>query len=85
MNYRDALAIGFIVGVFGQIGDLAESLFKRDAGAKDSSSIIPGHGGSFDHFDSLFSLHRWVYLYVFVMIATSGLCEESFRIMTVRA
>lgn len=47
------IAIGAIVGTVGQIGDLAESLLKRDAGIKDSSTIIPGHGGVLDRFDSL--------------------------------
>ena len=49
----DTVVIAFIVGVFGQLGDFSQSLLKRDAGIKDSSSILRGHGGILDRFDSL--------------------------------
>ncbi len=52
-----AIFTGFAVGMFAQIGDLCESLFKRAYGIKDSGRILPGHGGMLDRFDGiLFSL-----------------------------
>lgn len=64
LSLPQACIFGGIVGVFGQLGDLIESLLKRDADVKDSSSIIPGHGGIFDRFDSVIFVSPIVYLYV---------------------
>lgn len=70
MSTSQAIVLGMMIGCFGQLGDLFESRFKRDVGVKDSSSIIPGHGGVFDRFDSLVFVSPIVYLYIdFVILS----------------
>jgi phosphatidate cytidylyltransferase len=53
MGLTDAIIVGALIGVIGQIGDLCESIVKRAAKVKDSGGIIPGHGGMLDRLDSL--------------------------------
>lgn len=64
LSLQDALVIGVIIGIAGQLSDLVESLFKRDAGIKDSSKLIPGHGGILDRFDSEMLVAPLVYFYL---------------------
>ncbi|MBI5463729.1 MAG: phosphatidate cytidylyltransferase [Ignavibacteriales bacterium] len=64
LAFHHAIILGTCVGVFGQLGDLVESRFKRDAGVKDSSALLPGHGGVYDRFDSLVFLSPIIYLYI---------------------
>lgn len=57
------MIIALIVGIFGTIGDLVESKFKRIAGVKDSGAIMPGHGGILDRLDSVIFVAPIVFLF----------------------
>jgi len=69
LSMMNTIISGVIIGVCGQLGDLIESFFKRKTGIKDSSAILPGHGGVLDRFDSLIFVSPFMYFYIKWIIA----------------
>ncbi len=64
ISYGGAILLGMAVSVFGQLGDLAESLLKRNMGVKESGKLLPGHGGFLDRIDSIVVTGVVVYYYI---------------------
>ncbi len=62
--YWQAILLSVLVSIFGQVGDLVESLLKRSMGVKDSGKLMPGHGGILDRMDSVVFAGMVVYYYV---------------------
>ncbi len=71
LYYWQMVAAGLIIGVFAQVGDLVESLLKRNMHTKDSGSLLPGHGGMLDRIDSHLLVAPVAY-YLIVLLNNQG-------------
>ncbi|MCX5992745.1 MAG: phosphatidate cytidylyltransferase [Chloroflexi bacterium] len=71
LYYWQMIAAGLIIGIFAQLGDLVESLLKRNMHAKDAGSLLPGHGGILDRIDSHLLVAPVAY-YLIVLVNNQG-------------
>jgi phosphatidate cytidylyltransferase len=69
LTFAQWIGLGLVVVVFGTLGDLVESLFKRTLGIKDSGNILPGHGGMLDRFDSSLMAIPASVIYIYTLTA----------------
>lgn len=67
-TYLHLVTLGISLGILGQLGDLSESLIKRDCGVKDSGNILPGMGGVLDELDSLLFTAPVFYFYISIVL-----------------
>jgi phosphatidate cytidylyltransferase len=76
------LILGVLVSVFGQFGDLLLSSIKRDLGLKDFGTVLPGHGGMLDRFDSLVLVPPAIYHYLSMLMGPLNAIDHPERILT---
>jgi len=69
ISWQDSIIIAILIGVIGTIGDLIESMLKRNFMIKDSSSLLPGHGGLLDRFDTIIYALPFIYAYFRLFIS----------------
>ena len=67
LDFSNWLIISVIISVFGTIGDLIESKYKRQANVKDSGNLMPGHGGLLDRLDSAIFVAPFIYLFLKIL------------------
>ena len=67
LEFSNWLIISVIISVFGTIGDLIESKYKRQANVKDSGNLMPGHGGLLDRLDSAIFVAPFIYLFLKIL------------------
>lgn len=75
LPWYHATALGLLIAIFAQVGDLCESMIKRDAGVKDSSNVLPGHGGFLDRTDSYIMTIPVVYYYLQYFVHTNAVLD----------
>lgn len=71
-SYVVWIGLAFVVSLSSVVGDLVESMFKRDAGVKDSGDIIPGHGGILDRFDAFILSAPFAFIYLLIVNIVSA-------------
>ncbi len=69
LNLTEWLGLALVTVIFGTFGDLVESMLKRSTNIKDSGSIMPGHGGILDRFDSVLMASPFVFVYLMIVLS----------------